>query len=92
MEQRYRGLEPVTEIIKEPGTLYRHLQRVTVKMPADLHQSIQWEALATELQGHPSVLCIVNRRDDCRTLHALMPEGTIHLSAPHVRATPRRYH
>jgi CRISPR-associated endonuclease/helicase Cas3 len=27
------------------------------------------------------VLCIVNRRDDCRQLWTLMPEGTIHLSA-----------
>jgi CRISPR-associated endonuclease/helicase Cas3 len=43
-----------------------------------------WEDLVTELAQHPSVLCIVNRRDDCRTLYELMPEkgkSTFHLSA-----------
>jgi CRISPR-associated endonuclease/helicase Cas3 len=45
-----------------------------------LQVGLSWEALAEELRAHESVLCIVDRRDDCRALHALMPNGTIHLS------------
>jgi CRISPR-associated endonuclease/helicase Cas3 len=42
---------------------------------------VTWNDLATELSEHGQVLCIVNTRKDCRELHALMPEGTFHLSA-----------
>lgn len=41
----------------------------------------EWIDIAKELQEHEQVLCVVNTRKDCRTLHKLMPEGTIHLSA-----------
>ena len=49
-------------------------------MPADLNMPRSWPDLAKELQKHPTILCIVNRRDDCLNLHAQMPEGTFHLS------------
>ncbi|MEW8049944.1 MAG: CRISPR-associated helicase Cas3' [Candidatus Thiodiazotropha sp.] len=81
MQLRYRGLEPVTEIIDRPNELFQRLRRVEVRMPTDINGPVEWDTLAEELQQHPSLLCIVNRRDDCRTLHALMPEDTIHLSA-----------
>jgi CRISPR-associated endonuclease/helicase Cas3 len=31
--------------------------------------------------SYEQVMCVVNTRRDCRELHSLMPEGTIHLSA-----------
>jgi CRISPR-associated endonuclease/helicase Cas3 len=41
---------------------------------------VEWSAIADELQQHEQVLCIVNTRNQCRELHELMPEGTLHLS------------
>lgn len=41
----------------------------------------EWADLAEKLMDYDQVLCIVNTRKDCRELHSLMPEGTIHLSA-----------
>jgi CRISPR-associated endonuclease/helicase Cas3 len=75
----FRGFKP-REIIAEPARLYRMLNRVAVSVPSDLAAPVAWPDLAEELKRRSSVLCIVNRRDDCRRLHALMPEGTIHLS------------
>ncbi len=60
-------------------TLYDTLKRVRVELREGVLES--WEPLAEELARYEQVLCIVSRRDDCRDLHALMPEGTIHLSA-----------
>ncbi|GAB6039644.1 CRISPR-associated endonuclease Cas3'' [Endothiovibrio diazotrophicus] len=77
----YRGLSAPREIIPRPAQLHELLRRTRVEWPDDLQTPVEWEALAEELAGHPSVLCIVNLRDDCRRLHALMPPGTIHLSA-----------
>jgi CRISPR-associated endonuclease/helicase Cas3 len=65
----------------DPDALYRDLERVTVEMPTDFHARREWEEIATELTVHHSVLAVVNTRRDCRELHRLMPEGTIHLSA-----------
>lgn len=78
----FRGLstEP-QELMPDPDGLYAQLERVKVELPADWSQRRTWEDLAAELQGHESVLCIVNTREDCRTLHRLMPRGTLHLSA-----------
>ncbi|MFH0926040.1 MAG: helicase-related protein [bacterium] len=53
-------------------------------MPKDLLTSCTWEDLASEISQYQSVLCVVNRRDDCRILYKLMPgkgESTFHLSA-----------
>lgn len=40
-----------------------------------------WKEISEELNSYEQVLCIVNTRRDCRDLHKLMPEGTVHLSA-----------
>jgi CRISPR-associated endonuclease/helicase Cas3 len=80
-EGGYRGLDGMREIMADPADLHRRLRRVRVELPESLDSPLAWEDLAEKLQSHPSALCIVNRRDDCRTLHALMPEGTVHLSA-----------
>jgi len=75
------GLEQVREIISDPDTLYRALERVNVELPADFQERRNWEDVAQEIAGHESVLAIVNTRKDARELFRLMPEGTIHLSA-----------
>ncbi|ULA58346.1 MAG: CRISPR-associated helicase Cas3 [Nitrospira sp.] len=77
----FRGLNSVSEIMTDPDALYRDLERVTVEMPKDFHARRGWEEIAAELTTHDSVLAIVNTRSDCRELHRLMPDGTIHLSA-----------
>jgi len=76
----FDGLPNILEIIEAPQHLHTTLKRVEVTVPQDLQVGLPWEALAEELQAYESVLCIVDRRDDCRALHALMPNGTIHLS------------
>ncbi len=77
----FEGLAGIKEIIEEPDLLHARLKRVRVEVPADLSKERPWDELALELSEYPSVLCVVNRRDDCRELHGLMPEGTVHLSA-----------
>lgn len=77
----FPGLPETVEIMADPTALQKSFKRVKVNMPQDICAPTSWEALSEELRRYESVLCIVNRRDDCRTLHQLMPEGTIHLSA-----------
>jgi|CXWL01.1.fsa_nt_gi CRISPR-associated endonuclease/helicase Cas3 len=77
----FKGLDGVREIMADPDVLYRDLKRVTVEMPLDFHARRGWEEIAAEIISHESVLAVVNTRRDCRELHRLMPEGTIHLSA-----------
>src|SRR5262249_31972053 len=80
-ERNFRGLDGVREIIPDPDALYLDLQRVRTRIPADLKRPTSWEQLATEVQQYPSVLCVVNRREDCRALWRLMPPESVHLSA-----------
>lgn len=75
------GLPGMMEIINNPQELHRQLKRVTVILPNDFNITKSWDNLSAELLKYPSVLCIVNRRDDCRTLWEKMPEDTFHLSA-----------
>ena len=77
----FRGLDGVREIMTDPDALYHDLTRVKVEMPLDFHARRGWEEIATELITHESILAVVNTRRDCRELHRLMPDGTIHLSA-----------
>lgn len=77
----FDGLTDVRELMPDPGDLARRLQRVEVRLQDSVMAPVTWAALAAELAAHPQVLCIVNTRRDCRDLHALMPLGTLHLSA-----------
>lgn len=77
----FEGLSDTIEIIENPETLNKQLKRVHVTILKSLNEPVEWEELRDKLVEHPSVLCIVNRRDDCRKLWQLMPEGTFHLSA-----------
>lgn len=78
-----RGFDPsdVTEIIDEPETLSRQLQRVEIKGLNGENQRVSWQKIADEMLGYDQVLTIVNSRRDCRELFELLPPGTIHLSA-----------
>ena len=80
-QQNMVGLENVREIIDDPDALYRALERVNVRLPADMHAPTDWDTLADELSSKDSVLAIVNRRNDARELWQRMPQGTLHLSA-----------
>jgi CRISPR-associated endonuclease/helicase Cas3 len=80
-KQNLRGLENVREIVADPDALYRALERVKVRLPADWQSPTDWDTLARELGGFESVLAIVNRRNDARELWQRMPEGSLHLSA-----------
>ncbi len=78
----FTGLgEQPREIAANPKQLQQRFQRVHFRIPADLNQTLSWQELAEELCQHEQMLCIVNKaRTDCRELHELMPEGTLHLS------------
>ena len=80
-EARFSGLEGCVEIMDDPNSLAKDFRRVSVCFPSQEAPRREWEEIAEELQQHEQVLCIVNTRRDCRELHALMPEGTMHLSA-----------
>ncbi|MDD5094294.1 MAG: CRISPR-associated helicase Cas3' [Dehalococcoidia bacterium] len=77
----FAGLPDTKEIVADPVELHDHLKRVEITIPYGLEDPKSWDELAVELAQHPTVLCIVNRRDDCRLLWEKMPEGTFHLSA-----------
>jgi len=77
----FEGLTDTREIIEDPDALNKQLKRVHVKILKPLDEPVEWEELRDKLVTHTSVLCVVNRRDDCRKLWQLMPEGTFHLSA-----------
>jgi len=68
------------EIIKDVGSLYNSLQRVTVQMPS-IDECRKLGDLAEELRNYEQVLCIVSDRKSAKELHRLMPDGTYHLSA-----------
>lgn len=70
----------VREIVQNVPLLYKELRRVELA-PVDTKQPRTWEEIAGELGGLDRVLCVVSDRKSCRELHALMPEGTYHLSA-----------
>lgn len=76
----FKGIAGITEIMDDPAQLHASLKRTIIRRLRDL-VPVSWEELAGELTRHDSALCIVNRRDDARTLWELMPNGTIHLSA-----------
>ena len=80
----FRGLDNVQEIMDDPDALYQTLKRVEVNFPNDLQTPQTWQSVADELLKHPSVLCIVSRRDDARELYRLLVKddpNVIHLSA-----------
>ncbi len=80
-QRTLRGLDNVREIVPDPDSLYRNLERVIVTWPQDFHLAQDWDNIARQVQQHPCVLAVVNSRRDARELHRRTPEGAIHLSA-----------
>ncbi|MEK6645527.1 MAG: CRISPR-associated endonuclease Cas3'' [Candidatus Firestonebacteria bacterium] len=76
----FEGLSNVTEIIDNPEELAKSFKRVKIE-PPNFDERMEWPDVAKQLAQYEQVLCIVNTRQDCRDLHALMPKDTIHLSA-----------
>ena len=75
------GIEECTEIISDTAELYNSLKRVEYRIyKDDLQYRASWDEIAEELSKERQVLCVVNKRRDCRALAKLMPEGTIQLS------------
>ncbi len=75
------GLDDARELMDAPAKLYQQLDRVKVHVPERFDEKQTWEQIAVDISAHGSVLAIVNTRTDARALHALIPDGTIHLSA-----------
>ncbi|NTV06818.1 MAG: CRISPR-associated helicase Cas3' [Chlorobiaceae bacterium] len=71
----------VRDLMTDPEMLFSIFQRVQIKMLGSADQRHEWADVADKLKAHEQVLCIVNTRKDCRELHTLMPENTVHLSA-----------
>jgi len=79
--QRFEGLKNVKELMADPEKLAQDLQRAQIELPENFEQPQTWEEIAAQLQTHKQVLCIVNTRQHCRDLHALLPADSVHLSA-----------
>lgn len=75
----FRGLPSATEIVPDPERLFATLDRVTITLPESEERRC-WEDIATELTEERQALAVVNTRKDCRALHALLPDGVVHLS------------
>jgi CRISPR-associated endonuclease/helicase Cas3 len=71
----------VREIISNPAGFSKSLRRVEIVRRKRGEEAPSWADIAAEVESEERVLCIVNTRKDCRELHGLLPEGTIHLSA-----------
>lgn len=80
-DYHFEGLKNTVEIVDNPARLCEVFRRVEIIKPDNVHTPLNWEELASELLSYETVLCIVNRRDDCKNLYKLMPPGTFHLSA-----------
>lgn len=76
----FKGVPGIVELMDDPAGLYASLKRTSIHIIGDL-VPVAWDELAEEIEQHDSALCIVNRRDDARTLWEKMPKGAIHLSA-----------
>ena len=80
---RFDGIprDLITSIIDNPAELTKELKRIKINTDYVREKIPDWKSLADKLCDFEQVLCIVSTRKDCRDLHALMPVGTIHLSA-----------
>lgn len=82
--ERICVLRGVREIVPDPEALHAKLRRVHISIPEDLAVGQSWEEIAGRLMEHPSVLCVVNRRQDARELFELLAANdpdAVHLSA-----------
>jgi CRISPR-associated endonuclease/helicase Cas3 len=78
--RRFKGLDGVRELVRDPGSLATQLERVSVEWPRDVGARSSWEEVAAKVLGERQVLCVVNTRADAKALSGLLPEA-FHLSA-----------
>lgn len=76
------GFDAVTEIVENPALLAEKLRRTRVRLHEKGLQSLTLDEVAGGIQSeNASVLCIVNRKEDCRALALRLPKDrTYHLS------------
>ena len=80
-------LRGVREIVRDPDSLHRRLQRVRqvqVSIPGRLDEPEEWDGVAERMLAEPSALCVVNRRQDARELFLRVRSedpAAVHLSA-----------
>ncbi len=76
------GFDSVTEIVDNAEELAEKLKRVELVLYGGSMETVTFSDLANAIQAEgQSVLCIVNRKEDARTLAHLLPEDrTLHLS------------
>ena len=78
------GLHGVREIVPDPDALHARLRRVRVRIPRKLDEPEGWDDVAERILAEPSVLCVVNRRQDARELFLRVQQedpAALHLSA-----------
>ena len=78
--RKFRGLDGVRELVRDPEDLFTQLDRVSVEWPGDMRAGSSWEDMAAKLLRERQVLCVVNTRADARALSALVTDS-LHLSA-----------
>ena len=73
----------VTELIDQPQQYYQKLKRTTYILPQNFFVRQSWEEIVEQIYQHPTVLTIVNKRDDARELFTAMGKDKtlFHLSA-----------
>ncbi len=75
------GIDECVEIIPDTELFFNSLKRVEYRVyKDDIGYRSSWKEIAEELAKKRQVLCIVNKRGDCRELAKLMPGGAIQLS------------
>ncbi len=78
--RKFKGLDGVRDLVRDPGSLATQLDRVSVEWPGDVRARSSWEEVAADLLRNHQVLCVVNARADASALSALVPDS-VHLSA-----------
>ena len=74
----------VREIVPDPDSLHDRLRRVHVCIPRRLDEPEGWDEMAERILAEPSILCVVNRRQDARELFLRVRRedpAAVHLSA-----------
>jgi hypothetical protein len=66
------------EIVPDPPLSSPRSTGSQFRVPRGERQS--WEEIADRIAAEPQALAIVNKRADCRALHALLSAGALHLS------------
>lgn len=75
-QNRFDGIDRITEIIPDEFLLYDRLRRVELKID---NEGKTYDEIAAKLSGFDKVLCIVNTRKDAKELYDRLPDEGIKL-------------